>query len=337
MNALQKHSLQKKSFLKRVLAVFTTRYTPDHTRSLPPSLCSDLIALCPDAIVGLDREGKIIIFNHAAERLFGMQASEAIHKLTIDVLYGSMEKARQVKREIYSQEHGGAGRLEGYEVDLFAKDGEKIPVRLSATLLYENNRELGSVGFFHDISASKQLESRLRELSIRDGLSGLYNHRHFHSVLHEELNRAKRYSRYLSLLCLDLDHFKQFNDKVGHLEGDNIIRYVGEQLKQIMRNSDLAFRYGGDEFMVLLPETEMSRAQVVAEKIRQRFNANWPFNPGNNEDCPNPVTLSVGVAEAIPGEDSQALINRADMAMYEAKRAGGDHTVEAQSHIGQPA
>lgn len=327
---------QKRNYIKRVISAFSTLYKGAKP-ILPWGLANDLISLCPDAIVGLNKSGKIIIFNRAAEGLLNRQAKDVIEKISIDALYGSLDKARQVKREIYGPSYGGEGRLEGYEVDLITQSGEKVPVRLSATLLYQDGQEIGSVGFFHDISERKQFEARLHELSIRDGLSGLYNHRHFHAVLPEELSRAKRYARPLSLICFDLDGFKQCNDTIGHLEGDNIIRFVGEHLKQIIRGADLAFRYGGDEFMVLLPETPIVSAQAAAEKIRAHFNSIWPFRPNYQEYGLKPVTLSIGVAEAEPQDEPEALLKRTDSAMYEAKRAGGDRTVKATWHAHQSA
>ncbi len=294
-----------------------------------------LISLCPDGIIGVNKQGKIIIFNQAAEKLTLHKAEDVVGKMNVTDIYDSLEKARFVKKNIYSREHGGEGQLQDFEIEIVTRDGNKIPIRLSATLIHKNGQEIGSVGFFHDISDWKQLEARLHDLSIRDSLSGLFNHRHFHSVLAEELIRTHRYERPLSLICFDLDNFKQYNDKLGHLEGDNVIRFVGQYLKENIRGTDRAFRYGGDEFMILLPETVVANAYLAAENIRKHFNASWPYDAVCKKYNLNPVTLSIGVAEVNAEEDPKILIKRADLAMYEAKRSGGNRTIEATPKIGK--
>ena len=296
---------------------------------------NNLISLCPDSIIGVSKEGKIIIFNQAAEKLTLYKAEDVIGKMNVADIYQSLEKARSVKKKIYSPEYGGQGRLQDFEAEIVTRTGNKVPIRLSATLLHKDGREIGNVGFFHDISDRKEFEARLRDLSIRDSLSGLFNHRHFHSILAEELTRTLRYKRPLSLICFDLDNFKHYNDKLGHLEGDNIIRLVGQYLKEIMRSTDRAFRYGGDEFMLLLPETNIENAHFTAEKFRKHFNSNWPYEAICKKYGLKPVTLSLGVAEANAQDGSETLIKRSDLAMYEAKRAGGNRTVEAGPQIGK--
>lgn len=293
---------------------------------------NNLISLCPDGIIGVNNKGSIIIFNRAAEKLTNYNAADILGKMNVADIYDSLEKARFVKKSIYSPEYGGEGFVQDFEVDIMTREGEKVPIRLSATLIYKDNREIGNVGFFHDITCRKELEANLRKLSILDGLSGLCNHRHFHTVLAEEFVRFQRYARPLSLICFDLDNFKQFNDNLGHLEGDNVIRFVGQNLNKMMRGTDQFFRYGGDEFMILMPETEVALARSAAERIRKYFNANWPFETVCTKSNLKPITLSLGVAEANLRDTPQTLIKRADLAMYEAKHAGGNCTVEAGVH-----
>ena len=286
-------------------------------------LCN-LVALCPDGVIAIDRSGLITIFNRAAEMLTGHSADETINKMNICDLYPSPVIARKIKKLIYSETHGESGRLEGYEVDIENQAGNKIPIRLSATLIYSNNEEIGSVGFFHDMTHQKKLEKNLRKLSITDALTGIFNQRHFHTCLAEEIERAHRYHRPLSLICFDLDHFKDCNDKLGHLEGDNILRIIGKLLLETMRKSDLAFRYGGDEFFILLPEIDLNSAQKTSEKIRFNFNDRWPYNVLYKHIDLTPVTLSMGIAQLEENEKADSLIKRADVAMYQAKRRGGD-------------
>jgi diguanylate cyclase (GGDEF)-like protein/PAS domain S-box-containing protein len=298
-----------------------------HIQTNEKEFLINLVALCPDGVIAIDRSGLITIFNRAAEVLTGHSAEETIGKKNIIDLYPSPEIAREIKKHIYSDTYGDKGSLADYHVEIKNQAGQKIPIRLSAALIYSNNEELGSVGFFHDLSSQKKMEKKLRILSITDALTRLYNQRYFHSSLSREIGRAFRYQRPLSLICFDLDHFKSCNDLLGHLEGDNILRIVGKLLLDIVRKSDSAFRYGGDEFFILLPETELQNAQQTAEKIRIRFNDHWPYEVAHKDIDLKPVTLSVGVAQLEDKETAEALIKRADFAMYEAKRQGGDQVV----------
>ncbi len=292
----------------------------------------NLVALCPDGVIAINRSGLITIFNRAAEALTGHSAEETIGKRNIIDIYPSPEIARDIKRHLYSDTYGEKGYLEGYSIEIKTETGQKIPIRLSAALIYKNNEEVGSVGFFHDLSPQKKIEKKLRRLSITDALTGLYNQRHFYSTLSKEIGRALRYQRSLSLICFDLDHFKDCNDQLGHLEGDNILRIVGKLLLDIVRKSDTAYRYGGDEFFVLLPEAELQNAKQTCEKIRTSFNAHWPYDVAYKDIDLKPVTLSAGVAQLEENETAETLIKRADFAMYEAKRQGGD-VVVALRHI----
>ena len=289
----------------------------------------NLVTLCPDGIIAVDRAGLITLFNQAAEDLIGYKARNVIGKLNITKVYKSEQIARDVKKAIYSDEFGGAGRLENFEIELEDRDGKKIPIRLSAILIEKKGEEVGSVGFFHDQTMRKVMEQKLRHLSITDSLTGLYNQRYFYTCLNRELDRCERYGRPISLICLDLDRFKRCNDLFGHLEGDNVLRLVGNLLSDVLRRTDMAFRYGGDEFFVLLPETGLASAQTTCDKIRSLFNERWPYTDEYKGARFEPVTMSIGVAQALSGENAEDIIRRADLAMYDAKRGGGDSVTAA--------
>ena len=203
-----------------------------------------LIQSCPDGIIGVDREGTVIIFNRSAEKLTGHNAEEILGKLSITQVYDPPELARNVKKAIYSEEYGGVGVVEGMEVEVVGAGGRKVPIRLSATPLTSNGDEVGSVGFFHDLTSRKELEEELRRRSITDSLTGLFNRRHFHSTLIMEVDRTTRYQRPLTIASFDLDGFKAFNDNYGHQEGDTILRLVSETMTQDLRKLDQAFRLG---------------------------------------------------------------------------------------------
>jgi diguanylate cyclase (GGDEF)-like protein/PAS domain S-box-containing protein len=291
------------------------------------NIISNLIAVCPDGIIGVDMHGTVVIFNAKAAALTRRKCEEVIGSLDIGQIYGGREQARRIKTIIYAEDFGGVGRLDGFETAIVDIENKSIPIRLSAALIFDNDKEVGSVGFFHDLTNQKSMEEKLYKLSITDGLTNLFNQRHFHSCLADEMDRVLRYKSPLSLICFDLDKFKDCNDRFGHLEGDNVLRRVGNLLNVVTRHSDKAFRYGGDEFFVILPETNLNQAMIAAEKIRQVFNDTWPYE-SSGTGAPFRVTLSMGVVQRQAETSSEALIKRADLAMYNAKHQGGDR-VEA--------
>ncbi|MFP4159887.1 MAG: diguanylate cyclase [Desulfobacterales bacterium] len=158
----------------------------------------------------------------------------------------------------------------------------------------------------------------LKKLSITDDLTKLYNSRHFYSQLEAEANRHSRYKHPLSLMLLDIDHFKAYNDKYGHLEGDRILSRLGSIISEGIRTMDSAYRYGGEEFTIILPETDIDEACKVAERLMNEVKAR---NPAPREDSA-PITVSIGVTNYAPGESVTDLVKRADRAMYMSKEKG---------------
>lgn len=169
-------------------------------------------------------------------------------------------------------------------------------------------------------------QRRYQELSVTDGLTGLYNLRFLQSKLTSEMEHARRLGQPLSLIMLDLDDFKAYNDAHGHVEGDRLLLGVARVLKRAIREGDVACRYGGEEFTVLLPGTGLEATLHVAERIRRGVEqlALWPRSPHQAR-----VTVSLGVAQLGPGEDAQAFIRRADQALYRAKDQGKNRCVKA--------
>ena len=165
---------------------------------------------------------------------------------------------------------------------------------------------------------SKMLK-KLEELVITDELTQLYNSRHFYKQLDMEVYRSKRHNHPLSLLFLDVDHFKKYNDAYGHLQGDKVLISLSRIIKSCLRTMDSAYRYGGEEFTVILPETEGKEAVIVAARIRASMEAE-KFTPGSGKIVN--VTISIGVTEYCPDERISNFVQRADKAMYMAKQKG---------------
>lgn len=165
-----------------------------------------------------------------------------------------------------------------------------------------------------------RLQSELERLATTDALTGVANRRIFNETLVREVSRARRHGRPLSLVLLDVDHFKRVNDVHGHQRGDDVLRHVGRRLRQVGRRENLPARYGGEEFAVLLPDCDREHAHEVAERLRLAI----------ADGAPLPITVSAGVA-IFPecAEGSEELIGAADAALYDAKRTGRDRSVVA--------
>jgi diguanylate cyclase (GGDEF)-like protein len=178
-------------------------------------------------------------------------------------------------------------------------------------------------------------QAALEELSTHDGLTGLYNHREFQRWLDEEAGRHHRYGRQFSLLMLDIDHFKRVNDTLGHQAGDAVLKGMSELMGRQARAIDRVCRYGGEEFTVILPETDLDAAAHVAERLRAAVEAQ-PFDV--NADAPLRITVSIGVASFPAHADSaQALVAAADAAMYAAKQGGRNRITRYEPALAQAA
>ncbi len=163
------------------------------------------------------------------------------------------------------------------------------------------------------------LLKELEKLAITDALTGLYNSRHFFTQLKTEIKRYDRYSRALSLLFLDIDFFKKYNDTWGHLEGDKVLMGIGQVISSCMRSMDTAYRYGGEEFAILLPETRLPKACVVGARIKDNISSRvFEPEPGVKQS----VTVSIGATELMEGEDFRSFIARTDKALYKSKETG---------------
>ena len=189
-----------------------------------------------------------------------------------------------------------------------------------AALEPADRRALGAAASLLAIALKNvQVVGETREHSLRDGLTGCVNHQHGLETLDRELRRAKRTRGPLSILMFDVDRFKTMNDELGHLRGDEILRALGAQLTRVLRSTDVACRYGGDEFLIIVPDTPVRGAEQVAEALRQEIGA-LTIAAGERVIS---ITVSGGVAVAVPDElDVAALIDRADNALYRSKRAG---------------
>lgn len=166
------------------------------------------------------------------------------------------------------------------------------------------------------LNQEQEAKEFYRTLSIVDGLTGLYNYRHFRELLTQEIRRSRRYSHLLSLLMVDIDNFKNYNDAYGHPAGDEALKVIAETMQSKVRGVDVVGRYGGEEFVIILPETPKAHAAIVAERVRKAV-AETTLPTGDR------LTISIGVVtypEDAPGNEE--LISLADKALYQAKQGG---------------
>lgn len=176
-----------------------------------------------------------------------------------------------------------------------------------------------------DVTELAVSEQRLIEMNTKDALTGIYNRRYLETHLKDECERHTRYSRRLSLIMLDIDHFKKVNDTYGHQCGDLVLKNIATTISQLVRSTDYLVRYGGEEFCCILPETSGEEAVNLAERFRcQAAELVMEY-----KDLKVKVTISLGIAELRAGDTPESLMKRADDALYEAKNTGRDRVVLA--------
>ncbi|HEY6871170.1 MAG TPA: diguanylate cyclase [Geobacteraceae bacterium] len=214
-----------------------------------------------------------------------------------------------------------------------AIENHRIAFRKAQEEMTERNRvEVKLVKYTEEL---QRLNKALKERSIRDGLTGLFNHRYFYYVLRRDFLLVKRSYSDLACLLLDLDHFKRINDTHGHQFGDTVLKKVAARIRSVVRETDLVSRYGGEEFAILLPDTDLAGAQMAAEKIRARI-GNRPFPNGSLDTW---ITVSIGLATVNEHRPAtpQDLLAFADKALYEAKAGGRNRvTVYSAEEKGNP-
>ncbi len=273
----------------------------------------------------VDATGRIISFNRTAREVFGY--NEEDYKEGMNALqFFAPEEWQRVKENMEKVIQGTS--TPGQEFTFIRKDGRKFIGLIYASPTIHQNKTVGIRGVIIDITerkrteeALRESEDRYRELSIVDDLTQLYNSRHFYHQLKMEIDRVDRYGQPLTLLLLDLDDFKTFNDTYGHVEGDRVLSRLGRVVKGCLRQTDSAYRYGGEEFTILLPMTVSADGAVTGERLRTEFKKEI-FSPAPAQDVH--LTLSIGLAQYKPQEDMKVFVHRVDQLMYQAKKNGKD-------------
>lgn len=263
----------------------------------------------------LDPDGRTQFANTRIARMLGYGVEEMQGKSILDFMSDEWRDTARKQIERVSD------RAEERDFKFIRKDGSEIWTLLATSpLLDESGGTIGTLAMAVDITERKQMEATLQQRAVSDPLTGLLNRRHFYQLAQQELERFRRYRYPLAAIMLDLDHFKQINDKYGHLVGDQILQAVSRILQESLRRSDILCRFGGEEFAILLPETDNQTAFNTAERLRTGLSGQ------SFETARGPVTLtaSLGVA-GIPagsGLDLETLLDYADRMLYSAKEGG---------------
>ncbi len=267
-----------------------------------------------DAFILADGKGNIIFWNKSAQRIFGYTEEEIIGQpLTVLMPEHDRESHRkgieQVKSTGESAYFGRIAEMHGRK-----KDMTDFPIELSVSM-WRVGEEIFYSGIIRDITKRKQLEADLEKMATTDKLTDVFNRTKFHEVMKKELERAVRYRHPLSMIMFDIDHFKKVNDTYGHSTGDYVLRTLTQIVKETLREADYLVRWGGEEFLIIAPETELERADVLAERIRKAVEA-YQFNFGGA------ITVSLGVTRFHRDDTEDSFVKRADDAMYAAKQKG---------------
>ena len=226
-----------------------------------------------------------------------------------------------VERDRYLGQVLRHGRVDDFEAQMRTRDGRTFWASLSGQRLrYAGDDAL--LAAVVDITAQRQAREDLLEQATHDALTGVFNRRHIEDLLRKEVDRAERHARPLAVAMIDADHFKRINDTYGHQTGDEVLREIAARCRETLRTNDLFGRYGGEEFLVVFPETNVAEAGAVAERLRVAVGGR-PIRIGNGDgDKAVEVTVSIGLGAHAPGLDFDKLVERADAAMYAAKQAG---------------
>ncbi len=294
------------------LAVFATDKTIFKRNESLYTKYSEILSTVQSPIIYINKEFTIQILNKVYCQYFKKNKEEIIGSL-IEELYGKEIFKKKLKENIDKCLKGNIVHTQDW---FDFPDGVKRYMLMSYYPSFKNeDTVIGAVINSTDITKMKTMEDELKRLSVTDQLTGIYNRLKFTEALSDEINRCKRYNNGLSLIMFDIDHFKNINDSFGHDIGDEVLIKLTNIVKEYIRDTDIFSRWGGEEFMILLPNTNIIDASNLAERIRVKIENKYFKGP-------NTVTCSFGVTEFRTNDTEEIFTKRIDEALYNSKRSG---------------
>lgn len=291
--------------------------------SLNEALYFNIIENCADAVVVADRDQTVTYVNKSAESMFGY-ASEDLIGNAFDILIPAPVRTRHHALAETFRQSGEASRyMQNRDVTIYAlrADGSEFPVNVSI-LKIGSGAEMSLVAIVRDITEQKQFEQELEKIASTDPLTGILNRRTFLPRAEAEYARAQRYGRPMTFAMIDIDRFKRINDKYGHSVGDQALCHVVNVISDGLRLTDVLCRWGGEEFALILTETDEKSALITMQRLRRSVQ-DKPLLRAEKPDEPIPMTVSIGFGSVAAGDGAlDTLINRVDQALYTAKRTG---------------
>jgi diguanylate cyclase (GGDEF)-like protein/PAS domain S-box-containing protein len=283
-----------------------------------------LIEHSSDVVFCVDQNGEYKFVNQVFASTFGKTPDYFLGKTFWDIY----PKEHADQRQAVSSMVFATGESQSVEVAVPLPDRTLYFIAKANPVRDETGKVVLNLTHATDITERKKMEEalresekRYRELSIIDDLTQLYNSRHFYAQLKNETERSNRYGQPLTLMLIDLDNFKAFNDSYGHIEGDQVLMRLGQVMKRCLRETDSAYRYGGEEFTILLPMTASGEGVITAERIRTEFRKETFFPvPGQEVH----MMVSIGLAQYRTKEEMKAFVHRVDQLMYRVKENGKD-------------
>ncbi len=269
-----------------------------------------------DAVIATNTKGHVRFMNPVAEYLTGWKQINALGKPLNEVFHIiSEETGRQVKDPVAKAIRKGSF-VDLVNHTLTAKDGMEIPVDYRAAPIKDDRGNItGVVVVFRDVTKRKKEKKKLEKLATTDILTQAYNRTKSDEIIGREVDRVKRYSHPLSMAMFDVDDFKKINDTHGHIIGDYVLKSVAHIVRKNIRKIDYLIRWGGEEFMIISPGTDLDRAEALAERIRKVIE-NYTF------DRAGKVTVSFGVTQFKEDDTEDTFIKRSDDSLYRAKENG---------------
>lgn len=278
---------------------------------------SSVIEAAYDGIITMGQDQNIMLFNAAAESIFGYSKAEIIGKsITILMPEKHREKHHSYVQLFSNSTLSSRNMMDRSLIYACRKDGTEFPCEITISKIIVNSQP-EFTAIIRDISERTKLLHELEHAATTDSLTGLHNRRYLEKEVARILTVTQRYNRSLSVLFLDLDNFKNINDQYGHDVGDDVLRIFSKALSDAFRECDTTARFGGEEFICLLPETDINAAFDIADRFRKIVESLSISKPSHLQ-----FTVSIGISTYEEGDNQDSLFRRCDEAVYTAKAAG---------------